>query len=106
MKLLNIGAGPAATPIPPWYHDWEVVRLDLEETHEPDLLMDAMDLDTLEVGQFDAAYGSHLLEHIYTFDLARFLGGVRHVLKVDGFCEFHVPNLRNINQQCQFYNLG
>jgi len=92
MRLLNIGAGPKGCPIPPWYHDWEVVRLDIEPANEPDLLMDAMDLDTLEAGQFDAVYGSHMLEHVYTFNLARFLGGVRHVLKADGFCEFRVPN--------------
>jgi len=92
VRLLNIGAGPRGIPIPPHYHDWDVVRLDIEATNEPDLLMDAMDLDTLEAGQFDAAYASHLLEHIYTFDLARFLAGVRHVLTADGFAEFRVPN--------------
>ena len=92
MRLLNIGAGPKGSPIPPYYHDWEVVRLDVEPTNEPDLLMDAMDLDTLEAGQFNAVYGSHLLEHVYTFDLARFLTGVQHVLKPNGFAEFRVPN--------------
>ena len=92
MRLLNIGAGPRGIPILPHYHDWDVVRLDIEPTNEPDLLMDAMDLDTLPAGQFDAAYASHLLEHIYVFDLARFLAGVRHVLTADGFAEFRVPN--------------
>ena len=92
MRLLNIGAGPRGIPIPPHYHDWDVVRLDIEPTNEPDLVMDAMNLDTLEAGQFDAAYASHLLEHFYVFDLARFLAGVRHVLTADGFAEFRVPN--------------
>jgi hypothetical protein len=80
-------------PIPPWYEGWDVVRLDIEAQNAPDLLMDAMDLDTLDGGQFDATYASHLLEHVYPFDLERFLGGVRHVLVADGFAEFRVPNV-------------
>lgn len=93
MKLLNIGAGPAAIPIPPWYHDWDIVRLDTEEANKPDLLMDAMELDTLDAGQFDAAYASHLLEHFYPMQLERFLGGMRHVLKEDGYVELRVPDV-------------
>jgi hypothetical protein len=91
-RLLNIGAGSKDIPVPPWYRGWDVLRLDLEPAAEPDLLMDAMDLDTLEAEQFDAVYGSHILEHIYLFDLPRFLGGIQHVLTVDGFAEFRVPN--------------
>jgi predicted SAM-dependent methyltransferase len=92
MRLLNIGAGPKEIPVLPWYKGWDVVRLDIETEAEPDLLMDAMELDTLSAGQFDAVYGSHLLEHIYIFNLSRFLGGVQHVLTPDGFAEFRVPN--------------
>ena len=71
MRLLNIGSGPASLTIPAYYGDWDVVRLDIELRNEPDLLMDAMDLDTLEAGQFDAAYASHLLEHIYPARMKR-----------------------------------
>lgn len=92
MRVLNIGCGPVGIPMMPHYDGWDVVRLDVEAENAPDLLMDAMDLDTLEAGQFDAAYASHLLEHVYPMDLARFLGGVRHVLTADGFAEFRVPD--------------
>ena len=92
MRVLNIGAGPKTTPIPPHYDGWEVVRLDTEAENEPDLLMDAIELDTLEPGQFDAVYASHLLEHIYPADLERFMAGVWHVLTDDGLAEFRVPD--------------
>jgi hypothetical protein len=92
MRVLNIGAGPKGAQLPPLYDGWEVVRLDVEPRYEPDLLMDALDLDTLEAGQFDATYASHLLEHIYPTDLKRFMAGVRHVLTDDGFAEFIVPD--------------
>ena len=93
MRLLNIGAGSKNIQVPPWYGDWEMLCLDINPAAEPDYLMDAMDLDTLEADQFDAAYASHLLEHIALFNLERFLGGVRHVLAPDGFAEFRVPNV-------------
>jgi hypothetical protein len=92
MRLLNIGAGPKGLRVPPQYEGWDVVRLDIEPRHEPDLLMDAMDLITLEPGQYDAAYASHLLEHLYPMQVEQFMIGVRHVLAPDGFVEFHVPN--------------
>jgi len=91
-RLLNIGSGPASLTIPAYYEDWDAVRLDIEPRNEPDLLMDAMDLDTLEASQFDAAYASHLLEHIYPQGLERFMRGVHHVLVADGFVDFRVPD--------------
>jgi hypothetical protein len=107
VKLLNIGAGPKEIPVLPWYHGWDVVRLDIEPEAEPDLLMDAMDLDTLEPGQFDAIYASHLLEHIYLFHLKRFLDGAGNVLKRDGFAEFRVPNaLRACKAAAEAGSLG
>ena len=99
MRLLNIGCGPIGIRVPPRYRDCEVVRLDVEPGYEPELLMNALDLDTLEPGQFDATYASHLLEHIYPKDLERFLGGVRHVLTDEGFAEFVVPDALQACQQ-------
>jgi hypothetical protein len=91
-RLLDIGAGSKDVKVPPWYDGWEIVRLDIKPEAEPDLLMDACDLETIDGDQFDAAYASHLLEHIYPFDLPRFFSGLRHVLTANGFVEFHVPN--------------
>lgn len=99
MRLLNIGAGPRGIPVPPWWAGWEIVRLDIEPQNDPDLLMDAMALGTLEPGQFDAAYASHLLEHLYPMQLGEFLAGVRHVLTDDGFFEARVPNLLRACEQ-------
>ena len=92
MKVLNIGSGPPTIPIPPYYTGWDVVRLDTEAKNCPDLLMDAMNLCDLDENQFDAVYGSHILEHIYPAVLPRFLEGVHHVLKIDGYAEFRVPD--------------
>ncbi len=91
-RLLNIGSGASAISLPPWYRGWELVRLDIEPQTEPDLLMSALELDTLDGAQFDAAYSSHFLEHVYPSDMARFLVGILHVLTDNGFVEFRVPN--------------
>jgi len=78
--------------VPPYYDGWDVVRLDIDAVNEPDLLMDALDIRTLGGENYDAAFGSHLLEHIYPADLERFLLGVYRALAPDGFVEFRVPD--------------
>jgi len=92
MRLLNIGCGPRGAPMPAHYHGWDVVRLDIEPTHEPDLLMDALDVGDLAGEDYDAAYASHLIEHIYIWQLEQFLGGVHRALGPDGFLELRVPD--------------
>lgn len=93
MRLLNIGSGPPGAPVPPWFEGWDIVRLDLEPSNRPDLWMNALDLETLDAAQFDAAYASHMLEHIHLFDLKRFLAGVRHILINDGVFVVRVPDV-------------
>jgi hypothetical protein len=92
MRLLNIGCGPKETPTPAHYDGWDIDRLDMEARHQPDLLMDALDIGTLPWQSYDATYASHLLEHIYPVDLEKFMLGVYRVLKPDGWCEFRVPD--------------
>lgn len=92
MRLLNIGCGPKGAPVPVQYEGWEVVRLDIEPRHEPDLLMDALDIGNIAHGQFDASYASHFLEHIYPVDLERFFIGLYRALSPEGWCEFRVPD--------------
>lgn len=92
MRLLNIGSGPPTVPMPPHYDGWDVVRLDMEASFEPDLCMDALDVGTLPWGSYDAAYCCHFLEHLYPADLDRFLLGVYRVIGPDGWFEVRVPD--------------
>ena len=93
MRILNIGGGGKETPLPPFYDDCEIVRLDLDPRVEPDVQLDIRELATLPGNEYDGVYGSHILEHVAPHDLAKVLNGVLHVLRIGGFAEFRVPDV-------------
>jgi SAM-dependent methyltransferase len=78
-RVLNVGGGNKAIPIPRHYNGWEHLLL-----------------DSLPAGQFDAVYCSHNLEHYYRHDGASVLRGFLHVLKADGFAEIRVPDIQAV----------
>jgi len=98
MRVLNVGGGGESGAIPPIYDGWDVVRLDINPTCRPDLLMDAKDLNNLDAAQFDAVYSAHCLEHIYPHELRAVLHGMYHVLTDDGFVDISVPNIGKLLQ--------
>ena len=93
-RVLNVGGGSKAIPIPAHYAGWNHLLLDIDPRGNPDVLCDARELDSLEANQFDAIYCSHNLEHYYKHDGADVLKGFIHVLKPDGFAEIRVPDLK------------
>ena len=105
MNVLNVGAGPPGTTIPEHYGGWDEVRLDIEPVYEPDILMDARDLQTaLDPGQFDAVHISHNLEHYYPHEVMGVLRGILHVLSEDGFAEIRVPDVIAAMRKAVFDN--
>lgn len=98
-RVLNVGGGSKATPIPGHYDGWEHLLLDIDRRGNADLVCDARMLGTLPATQFDAVYCSHNLEHYYPHDGARVLQGFLHVLKSDGFAEIRVPDIQAVMQK-------
>lgn len=96
MRALNVGSGGEGAPMPGIYEGWEIVRLDLDPTAQPDLLMDVRDISTLAPEQFDAVYSSHNLEHLYRHDLRAVIHGMWHVLNDGGFVDIIVPNVGKV----------
>ncbi len=95
-KVLNVGGNSKAIPLPPQYVDFEHLLLDIDPKGKPDIVCDARQLATLEVGQFDAIYCSHNLEHYYRHDVQKVLAGFLHVLKDDGFAHIRVPDIQEV----------
>jgi SAM-dependent methyltransferase len=91
--FLNVGGGSKATPIPPYYAQFEHHLLDIDPAKSPDLLMDGRDLALVAAGSYDAVYCSHNLEHYFHHDVPKVLGGFFHVLRDGGFAEIRVPDL-------------
>ena len=50
-KVLNVGGGSKATPIPAYFSDWQHDLLDIDDRGNPDLVCDARELSTLEASQ-------------------------------------------------------
>jgi SAM-dependent methyltransferase len=95
-KVLNVGGGTKAIALPPQYADVEHVLLDVDPAGSPDIVCDARMLNTLEMGQFDAVYCSHNLEHYCRHDVPKVLAGFFHVLKDGGFVEIRVPDIAEV----------
>jgi SAM-dependent methyltransferase len=97
-RVLNLGGGSKATPIPAYYDGFDHVLIDLDPSGRPDIVLDGCELETLEPGQADAVYCSHNLEHYRAHEVPRVLAGMLHVLKPDGFADIRVPDLGQLFQ--------
>lgn len=97
MRLLNVGGGSKATPIPARYEGWEHVLLDIAPGPDVDIVADARELGTLPLelgGFFHTVYCAHNLEHYHAHEVPTVLAGMRSVLQ-HGIGEVHiiVPNI-------------
>lgn len=73
---------------------WEVVRLDIDERTNPDVVGDMRDLG--DIGQFDAISCNNALEHVYPHEIHKTLCGFHRNLKEGGHLIIQVPDLEGI----------
>src|SRR5262245_31022092 len=92
-RVLNVGGGSKKIAIPSHYSGWDHLLLDIDPSVEPDVCLDARELETLGPAQFDAIYCAHNLEHYFAHDVKRVLSGFYSALKDDGFAELRVPDI-------------
>src|SRR3954449_4762442 len=92
-RVLNVGGGSKAIPIPGHFDGWTHHILDIDPRGGAEIVLDARQLQTLEPFQYDAIYCSHNIEHYYPHDVPRVLAGFRHVLKPNGFVQILCPDL-------------
>ena len=93
-RVLNVGGGNKGVALPPHFHDWQQLLLDIDPRVGADVVGDARALrETVAANSFDAVYCSHNLEHYYRHDVDKVLQGFLHVLKAEGFAEIRVPDI-------------
>jgi ubiquinone/menaquinone biosynthesis C-methylase UbiE len=90
--VLNVGGG-ASRDVPKKYDGWTMHVLDIDRSCNPDICLDAMELDTLDPNSYDAIVCSHNLEHFYRHDVPKVLLGFLHVLKLHGYADIVVPSV-------------
>ena len=73
--------------------DWKEVRLDIDESANPDIISSVLDLSVIESDSFDAIFSSHNIEHVYAHEVVIMLRGFLRVLNDDGYFVVTCPNL-------------
>jgi SAM-dependent methyltransferase len=92
MKVLHAGCGGAK--LPPYWQNVQETRLDIDPSQKPDVVASITDMG--EVGEFDAVYSSHCLEHLYPHDVPKALGEFCRVTKEGGVAVVIVPDLEDV----------
>jgi len=94
MKVLEIGAGhlPKAKYIPGW-EEAEILTLDADKQHKPDILADAGEIPEEWYGKFDGVLASHVLEHFGYWESVAILEHWGQALKEEGELHIIVPSL-------------
>jgi len=73
--------------------DWKEVRLDIDESVNPDIISSVLDLSVIDSESFDAIFSSHNIEHVYTHEVPIMLGEFLRVLNDGGYFVVNCPNL-------------
>lgn len=90
--LLHVGCGGEAKP--EWAVGYDEIRLDIDNTHSPDVLASMTDVG--DIGPFDAIHCSHALEHLAPHEVWTAVSEFRRVLKPGGFAVVFVPDLEGV----------
>lgn len=98
-RVLNVGGGSKAIPLPLIYDGWEQLLLDIDPAGLPDIVCDARELSRLPGGEYDAVYCCHNLEHYYRHEVPRVLAGFQHVLRDNGLVHIIVPDILEVIHQ-------
>lgn len=104
-RVLNVGGNSKEIPLPPEFESFEHLMLDIDPETKPDICCDARKMGELAIGQFDAIYCAHNLEHYYRHDVKTVLTGFLHVLKPGGFVYAVVPDLMQLMHETVTRNL-
>jgi len=89
MKVLHVGCGGES--MPDFLEGYEEIRLDVDSSCNPDIVANLLELK--DIGQYDAVYGSHVLEHFSQDDVDTVLSEMRRILNPGGIVVMVVPDL-------------
>jgi predicted SAM-dependent methyltransferase len=93
-RVLHAGCG--GSPLPDYFPEKDAieVRLDIDPAMKPDVVASLTNLG--EIGEFDAVYCAHCLEHLYPHEVPHALAEFSRVLKPGGYAMIVVPDLEDL----------
>jgi predicted SAM-dependent methyltransferase len=65
--------------------DWAELRLDIDESVKPDVVVTMTDMSSVATGSIDGLFSSHNIEHLYPHEVPQALSEFKRVLSPDGF---------------------
>ena len=90
--VLHVGCG--GDSLPDWLGGSAETRLDINPAHSPDIVASMTDMG--EIGEYDAVFCSHCLEHIHGYEVAGALAEFHRVLRPGGHALIVVPDLEDV----------
>ena len=96
--FLHVGCGPQnKSHLRGFNNDnWKEIRLDIDESVNPDIVGTLTDMQSVEAGSVDAVYSSHSIEHIFPHEVPVALSEFYRVLKEDGMVVITCPDLQSV----------
>ena len=91
-RILHAGAGSGT--MRDLFKSYQEVRLDIDPGVKPDIVASITDMG--EIGEYEAVYCAHCLEHLYPHELPLALKEFRRVLKPGNLAFIIVPDLEGI----------
>jgi SAM-dependent methyltransferase len=107
-QVLHVGCGPARlASMPPYFQtgQWSELRLDIDESVEPDVIGTMLDMGLVGDESVDAVYSSHNIEHVFPHEVSRALGEFHRVLRPDGLAVILCPNIQAVAEAVAKGNL-
>jgi SAM-dependent methyltransferase len=93
LRLLHVGCGTSPLPAE-LAAKYEEVRVDIDPATSPHIVANMTSLG--EIGQYDAIYCCHAIEHLYPYDVVPALREFARVLLPGGFAIVIVPDLQDV----------
>ena len=97
--LLHVGCGPQnKAQTTPGFNtpEWKEIRLDIDQSVQPDILGSMTDMRAVTDGSIDAIFSSHNIEHLYPHDVPVALTEFIRVLTPSGFAVITCPDLQAV----------
>lgn len=97
--FLHVGCGPKhkdRTTAAFNTQEWRELRLDIDETVNPDIVGTMLDMSAVADASIDAVFSSHNIEHLYPHEVPQALAEFNRVLKPDGFVIIACPDLQAV----------
>ncbi len=96
--FLNVGCGPLSERQILGFDngDWKEIRLDIDESVNPDIVGSLIDMKSVETASVDSIYSAYNIDHIFPHQVPIALGEFYRVLKDDGFVVIKCPDIQRV----------